>query len=81
MDRVDFLTPKESRSDTPVRYVTNVHTSTFIDFHARSREGKTLIEAFRYSLAFRATESISLFLRRACVQTVGHGKKKRFSRI
>ena len=33
-------TPKESRFDTPVRYVTDVHTSTFIDFHARSRAGK-----------------------------------------
>lgn len=61
LDRVDFLTPKESRFDTPVRYVTDVHTSTFIDFHARSREGRTLIEAFRNSLAYQPT-SLSLSL-------------------
>lgn len=84
LDRVDFLTPKESRFDTPVRYVTDVHTSTFIDFHARSREGRTLIEAFRNSLAYQPT-SLSLSLAFKAYELYPWWKKKkrkeRFSRI
>lgn len=81
LDRVDFLTPKESRFDTPVRYVTDVHTSTFIDFHARSREGRTLIEAFRNSLAYQPTSlSLSLSLLRR-TNSIRDGKKKKKGKI
>lgn len=80
LDRVDFLTPKESRFDTPVRYVTDVHTSTFIDFHARSREGRTLIEAFRNSLAYQPI-SFSLAFKAYELSVVEKKKRKeRFSR-
>ena len=85
VDQLDLLTPKESRFDTPVRYVTDVHTSTFIDFHARSRGGRTPFEAFRNLLpSLPRSLYLSLLLAlRACAsatETASATEKRKDSR-
>lgn len=85
MDQLDLLTPKESRFDTPVRYVTDVHTSTFIDFHAKiarevagggGRRSKPL-ETFFF---FRVTSVSFSFFSRIYIYTYGKKGSNLFDR-